>query len=423
MSNDSSSDSPSIMVALTLSHPRQSLGTLTLQLSSVTPKTTANFLSLLPSYKSSQVHRLIPGFMAQMGDFINSDGTGTTSLYGPSFPDENFLLKHDRTGTLSMANSGPDTNGCQFFITFKPTPHLDGKHVVFGYVGTDDESRRVLRSLEETEVGRDDRPVGSLKIVEAERVGEEGDDVEKAEAVDERVATEKAVETGNTGEGGGAAPVPEEEEEEEVVDEAVVSAMTPLQRRVFKLKMKMNQSRKLNRDASLDEGRRRENPGAAAKAAKKANKLEREREFKALHKGGESASDIINEQRKKEQKKISRATFGWNQYNNESQYRNYNKRLTSVPISSTPSTGEIFDPIESSSSLKPSGTTEAGIARMAADARKRANVKTTRKRLTHDGEDVTGINDRNASYNKKLKRTMDKYTVGIRQNLERGTNL
>ncbi|KAJ9635519.1 Peptidyl-prolyl cis-trans isomerase-like 1 [Coniosporium apollinis] len=143
------------------------MGTITVELyENHAPKTCRNFSTLASRgyYNDVLFHRIIPNFMLQTGDPTGT-GRGGSSIYGEKFEDEiSPSLKHTGAGILSMANSGPNTNGSQFFITLAPTPWLDGKHTIFGRVKA---GLRVVQRMGLVKTGKEDRPVEEVKIIRA----------------------------------------------------------------------------------------------------------------------------------------------------------------------------------------------------------------------------------------------------------------
>jgi peptidyl-prolyl cis-trans isomerase-like 3 len=127
------------------------------------PKAAKNFLALCAKgdYDGTIFHRNIKGFIVQGGDPTGT-GKGGQSIYGPKFEDEIVSsLQHDKRGVLSMANSGPNTNASQFFITYSKQSHLDGSYTIFGKVIDGFET---LELMEVEPVGKNNRPINPITI-------------------------------------------------------------------------------------------------------------------------------------------------------------------------------------------------------------------------------------------------------------------
>jgi len=424
-----------------IEHGSHSLGRLVMELyDDRVPKTVRNFTTLIErgAYRDSVFHRIIPGFMAQGGDFEQGDGTGGKSIYGKTFADEDLRGSHERRGQLSMANAGPHTNGSQFFITFRPTPHLDGKHVVFGHVSP--ESMNIVDDLENVATSRNnDRPlqpvlISSCGVIEDEKSQDastiiaETTKQDSVQYINEIYGnpTEEAFkdqEEIDIDEDEG------EEEEEEEGNGVPLTKAQKLKQRLRKLKQKMNQARQLNRQAVKEEGRRVGKTSRRNKKPKSDNPeedaIERQSAAEAITKSERAAS------------KAELNQYSVNDYHNpEGQFRNYQRNLKSLKRgrgerTTTTDTLGTFNPIDAALGTPQSQDVERqGARRLAQEMHKRIERRQKREAEKHakelmddDDADVNHINQRNKRFNQKINRTYDKATAEIRQNLERGTAL
>jgi cyclophilin family peptidyl-prolyl cis-trans isomerase len=458
---------------LTLHHGPKELGTLHLELyDDVVPRTVHNFATLLERSQPhgllrSTFHRIIPGFMAQGGDFTSGDGTGGFSVYGPEFEDENFVRRHDRAGILSMANSGPDTNGSQFFVTFRPAPDLDGEHVVFGHVDLA-KSADVLEALERTvATGRNDRPLKPVTIVNGGIVVRLSDDEEEkqppAREVREEILHDEAeIDLDEDGTDDQARRQNPEDDNNEDNDESEPSAPPKskgdaLKNRLRNLKQKMNQARQLNQRAVQEEGERLSRQDAERRRVRGLDKQRDREAWEARHAKAlevadrhgvdakhltQQAHDSLRRAHVRSEKAEATRHSSRDYHNPEGQALNYQRNLRSLPKrngpgdsaagaasgSTTATTTATYNPLDHPPPSADSAERERqGARRLADELHRRIDKQKAAQLDKHVRDDTDGdaghINKRNRLFNEKIKRNYDGHTAEIRQNLERGTAL
>jgi cyclophilin family peptidyl-prolyl cis-trans isomerase len=445
---------------LTLQHGVRPLGTLHLELYDTDcPRTVQNFVGLLERhYRGSNFHRIIPGFIAQGGDFENGDGTGGYSVLNggsPNFADENFLHSHRSAGMLSMANSGPDTNGSQFFITFRPTPHLDGKHVVFGHVNLQS-SANVLEQLERIPTdSKNNCPRLPATIVDCGVTDQDSRECEREnQAVNEQedeneidLEQEEQAQDDEEHSGENHSINSDQDESQQSHEHAPKTKAEMMKLRLRKLKQKMNQARQLNKQAVREEGEKIVFSSATGGGTSSSSLLKSSLKHTAIDKPSSGNMDpkisketalesLTKARRRSEQTEINQ--YAVNDYHNpEGQYRNYERNLKSLHSVTTAHSEpnkdsmEIYNPLDHRHNKKDEERQRQGAHRIATELNRRIEKaqKKDRKRLAQEASEsdmasaADGINKRNKRFNEKISRNYDKQTAEIRHNLERGTAL
>ncbi|CAE7385707.1 CYP63 [Symbiodinium natans] len=444
----------------------------------VTPRTAENFRALCTGeyglgrttrkklcYEGCQFFRSVKNFMIQSGDFQFNNGDGGESIYGGTFNDEDFVRRHTQAGVVSMANKGRNSNGSQFFITLKRSVQLDNKHIAFGQVV---EGMDVIRAISAVPTDRDERPRVACTIVGCGEVGaktssgleqqtemskliqnltEDADAAPKANAAQQgkQILAGKpgGAATGGEISGTSLKRKAQEEEEPETEGAGIPLPRTEREKRLYQLRLKMNQSRAANNKEVVEEQKRESDPGyskkVAAKRAAEEEKKEKEEDDKKGSKsrnGMPEGKDYLNdtmetaEAREAKKKKGNPDAFGWDVFNQDSLLRAHEKRLKHIqfqPEAYEKQKKQLED--EGEEGLKFAGfgfkPTEEAKRRLgdAMDKILEKKKEFSRRRAYNDEEDRTYVNDRNRFFNKKLDRFFGDYTEETRQNLERGTAL
>ena len=328
-----------------------------------------------------------------------------------------------------MLSVGPGTNGSQFFITFRDTPHLDGRHVVFGRLVS---GQDVLRVLEMVAVDSSDKPRAAVVVADCGQLGTEpaepeAEQVDSAKPeVDESTASRPEKKGAPEHAEQAAAPAQEDTQEDAQEDlEEQMAGMSDMEKRLFLLRMRMNKGRKENKSAVDEEYKKMTDPNYEKKqkakewSEKKRDAAGSKEEDPFLN---ETASSASVKMEKAAQKQKNASTFGWEAFTQEANYKAYKKRLHALPTGSQTGEAGDFDPMQYGKVA--TDISSDGKRRVVADIedREKKREKFSRRRNEFDASGG-GINDKNEVFNKKIKRSFDKYTVEIRQNLERGTAL
>ncbi|KRX01818.1 Cyclophilin-like peptidyl-prolyl cis-trans isomerase domain [Pseudocohnilembus persalinus] len=435
-----------------------SVGRITFELfTDITPKTAENFRGLCTGeygtttingnkkkliYKDSKFHRIIDQFVVQGGDFVNGNGTGNASIYGGQFADENFSRRHACAGLLSMANAGRNTNGSQFFITLKACPHLDGKHVVFGQVidGMD-----VVRKMAKVPVDMNDKPKIPVEIINCDQIGDarhyirndpfskdnqliiKKSELEKQEQIasdlhkeEQEQHRQKLEKLKNQIKQLDQAKQ-EEDEELQILNQASKKLSQSTQERLKAIQLKMNEARRGNTKAVLEEQIRAEDPNYEKNKKLQKYYEKKEQKLKTLESQGLTKEQTYLNQTasqaeySKGKQKNKNESFGWDVFNSDSVYKAYEKRCSNLKVDQ-----EHYQKQKENPNI---GSLEEGASRLSEDLQKQIEkrAKFSNRRKYNEDEKVDFINDRNKVFNQKLNRAFDPYVQEIRENLERKT--
>lgn len=441
----------------------------------VTPRAAENFRGLCTgeyglgrntkkklSYEGCQIFRSVKNFMIQTGDFQFNNGDGGESIYGGTFNDEDFVRRHTQAGVVSMANKGRNSNGSQFFITLKRSVQLDNKHIAFGQVV---EGMDVIRAVAAVPTDRDERPRVACTIVGCGEVGsktQSGVDFHTEMSKQIQNLTEEEAPKANAaqqgkqilaGKPGGAATGNEisgSSLKRKVEEEAFPSETAGLpppkterEKKLYELRLRMNQGRVANNKEVIEEQKRDSDPGYSKKMAARRSAEEEKKEEDDKKKdtrsrnsnlpdGKEYLADTIEyaEQREAKKKKGNPDAFGWDVFNQDSLLRAHEKRLKHMQFNQEAYERQKKEIEQDGEGLKFAGfgfkPTEEAKDRLGEAMDKKILEKKkdfSRRRAYNDDEDRTYVNDRNRFFNKKLDRFFGDYTEETRQNLERGTAL